>query len=186
VVDTGDSVELALRIAHAIVCCEDGEPDVAAVLLREGLDRGLDAIPNDFIRSTSLIGYAVLTLDLEDVDAAAVLYPEIAQLAGEVSFSGVTSQGPISAYAGKLATLLGRHDEAEHFLLDALATAEVFGWQYHRATTLLALADNRMRARGDLDPEGLAWLTASEQLCETHGIASWAKRANALRARLPA
>lgn len=186
VVDTGDSVELALRIAHAIVCCEDGEPDVAAALLREGLDRGLDAIPNDFVRSTSLIGYAVLALDLEDVDAARILQPEIAGLAGEVSFSGVTSQGPISAYAGKLATLLGHHDGAEHFLLDALATTDAFGWQYHRATTLLALADNRMRACGDLDTEGLAWLTVSEQLCEKHGIASWATRAGALRARLPA
>ena len=186
VVDTGDSVELALRIAHAIVCCEDGEPDVAARLLQEGLDRGLDAIPNDFVRSTSLIGYAVLALDLEDVEAAAALHPEIAGLAGEVSFSGVTSQGPIAAYAGKLAMLLGAHDDAEEFLLGALATTESFGWQYHRATTLLALADNRMRDRGELDPEGVAWLTASEQLCGTHGIASWAARAGALRARLPA
>jgi DNA-binding SARP family transcriptional activator len=185
VVDTGGSVELALRIAHAIVCCEDGEPDVAVALLREGLDRGLNAIPHDFVRSTSVIGYAVLTLDLEDADAAAVLYPEIAGMAGEVSFSGVTSQGPIAAYAGKLATLLGMHDEAERFLLDALATTEAFGWQYHRATTLIALAHNRVRRNGHLNAEALSWLITAEHLCETHGIASWARRARVLRTQLP-
>ena len=69
------------------------------------------------------------------------------------------------------------HDDAERFLLDALATTEAFGWQYHRATTLIALADNRLRASGDLDAEGEAWLATAEQLCETHGIASWGRRA---------
>jgi hypothetical protein len=141
---------------------------------------------DDFVRSTELIGLAVLALELEDVEAAAWLHPQLVPLAGEVSFNSLTSQGPISAYAGKLASLLGDTVRAERFLLDALTTAEAFGWQYHRATTLLALAQNRFRAEGRLDDEGLSWLTTAEDLCDAHGIAGWTKRAAGLRARLPA
>ena len=56
-----------------------------------------------------------------------------------------------------------------------------FGWQYHRATTLLALAQNRYRATGRLDDQGMAWLTAAGELCEAHAITSWATRVDALR-----
>lgn len=101
-------------------------------------------------------------------------------------FNSLTSQGPIVAYVGKLATLLGDTEQAERFLLDALATTEAFGWQYHRATTLLALAQNRFRAEGRLDDEGKAWLATAEALCGTHGIVVWANRAAELRARDPA
>ena len=128
----------------------------------------------------------MLALELEDVEAAAWLYPEVLPLAGEVSFNSLTSQGPIAAYAGKLASLLGDTAQAERLLLDALAVTEAFGWQYHRATTLLALAQNRYRALGGLDDEGEAWLTAAGELCEAHGIVTWANRAAELRAGLPA
>ncbi|MGD9701182.1 MAG: AAA family ATPase [Acidimicrobiia bacterium] len=184
VVETHESVELPFRIAHAIVCCEVGRQEVASSLLHEAMARGLDAIPADLMRSTTLLGYAILAIELDDVSAAERLYPEIASLAGEVSFNGVTSQGPISAYAGKLASLLGRHGDAENFLLDALALTESFGWEYHRATTLIALARNRQRADGALGDEGERWLATAEQLCASHGIDSWAKRAVALRAHV--
>ena len=112
------------------------------------------------------------------------MYPQIVPMAGEVSFNGVTSQGPISAYVGKLSFLLGHYDDAERYLLDALATAEAFGWTYHRATTLIGLARNRHRAEGALDDEGEHWLATAEDLCTTHGINSWTKRTQALRAQL--
>lgn len=103
---------------------------------------GLHSIPHDFIRSTTLLGYAIVALELEDVDAAGALLPEIVALAPEVSFNGVTSQGPIAAYADKLLSLLGRYDEGAPHRIDALAVAEAFGWEYHRASTLIALAHN--------------------------------------------
>ncbi len=110
--------------------------------------------------------------------------PQIAPMAGEVSFNGITSQVPISAYAGKLAFLLGRYDDAERHLLDALATAAAFGWVYHRATTLIGLARNRLRAVDKLDDEGERWLATAEDLCVTHGINSWTRRTKALRTQL--
>ena len=63
--------------------------------------------------------------------------------AAEVAFNGGTSQGPIAAYLGKLASLLGRHDVADAYLRAALETATAFGWEYHRATTLIALAKGK-------------------------------------------
>ena len=114
---------------------------------------------------TTLIAHAVLAIELDDVAAAEWLLPAIAPMAGEVSFNGVTSQGPVSAYVGKLASLLGRHDDAERHLLDALATTEAFGWEYHRATTLIALAQNRMRATGSSTPRARTGSSNAEALC---------------------
>ena len=115
-------------------------------------------IPADNLWMTQVIGYAVLAIELHDTDAAALLLPLIEPFAAEVAFSGLTSQGPVGAYVGKLNSLLGRHEEAEDHLRAALATATAFGWTYHRATTLLALSQARYRGRGQLDPEAQSWL----------------------------
>ena len=176
-----DDAELAFRLAHAMVCCEVGRPAVAVDLLHAGDGRDRRGAADDFIGSTELLGYTVLALELEDVEAAAWLDPQVQPLSGEVSFNSMTSHGPVAAYAGKLASLLGRTTEAEGLLRDALATTEAFGWTYHRATTLLALAQNRVRARGCLDAESVAWLTEAEDQCTTHGFATWARRAAVLR-----
>ena len=99
-----------------------------------------------------------------------------------MSFNGVTSQGPVAAYVGKLLTLVGRYDEAEGRLLQALTMTESFGWEYHRASTLVALAHNRVAATGRLDAAAEEQLAQAEELCAIHGLGSWARRAAALRA----
>ena len=180
-IDSQQSVELTFRVAHAIVCVEVGQREGPERCCRTPLPTASARSPPDFSGTTALLGYAVLALELEDVDAAAMLLPEILPIAGEVSFNGVTSQGPISAYAGKLLSLLDSYSDAEEHLLRALAVAESFGWEYHRATTLIALAQNRLRAKGRLGLEGERWLAAAQELCATYGIHSWAARAAALR-----
>ena len=104
----------------------------------------------------------------------------IEPFAEEVAFNGATSQGPVAAYAGKLATLLGQHEVAEQYLLAALETAAAFGWAYHRATTLFALAQNRHQQLGVLDDESDAWLTEASELCRSGGFQSWLSRIAAL------
>jgi tetratricopeptide (TPR) repeat protein len=179
--DGNQSPEITFRVAHAICCLEVGKPAAPRALLDEAVDLGIDAIPHDLFRSTALLGYSILALDLADAAAAAMLLPAIEPFVDEVSYNGVTSQGPVAAYAGKLLTLVGRHDEAESRLHQALAMAESFGWEYHRASTLIALAQNRHAGSGHLDPAADAWLTEAEELCAAHGLASWARRAVALR-----
>ena len=179
--DGQQSVDIPFRVAHAICRLEEGELLVPRALLREAVDHGVDAIPHDLFRSTTLLGYSILALDLEDATAAALLLPAIEPFADEVSYNGVTSQGPVAAYVGKLLTLFGRYDEAESRLLQSLTMAESFGWEYHRASTLVALTHNRAAATGHLDPAAETWLKQAEELCAIHGLASWARRAAALR-----
>ena len=171
---------LPTRLGYGILCAAAGRPEVARGLLDDAMANGFATIPTDQMLITNLVGYAVLTIELADADVAAGLLPLLEPYAAEVSFSGLTSQGPIAAYVGKLASLLGRHDEAERQLLAALATTERFGWTYHRATTLFALAEARNRHIGRLDAEGRAWLDEASARCHAGGFASWIPRIDAL------
>jgi len=171
---------LAFDVAYGIICAAVDRRDEARGILNEGMADGFAELPRDNIWMTSVIGYAVLAIELDDVDAAAQLLPVIEPYAGEVAFNGITSQGPIAAYVGKLASLLGRHDLAEDYLRSALATAEAFGWTYHRATTLFALAQGRHRRLGELDAEGRLWLSEAAKLCQAYGFRSWKDPIDAL------
>src|SRR5262249_40957962 len=101
--------------------------------------------------------------------------------ASEVAYNGATSQGPVAAYLGKLASLLGDHDRADGYLRTALAVTVAFGWEDHRATTLIALAQSRLRRAGGLDAESRAWLDEAGALCATHGFRSWAAQIERIR-----
>ena len=164
---------LPFKLAYGIICVTVGQADSAREILHEGMESGFAELPIDNFWMTSVIGYIIIAIELDDRAAAAQLLPVIEPYAAEVSFNGVTSQGPVAAYAGKLASLLGRYDEADNHLRAALATATAFGWTYHRATTLLALAQTRHRLLGALDDEGRSWLNESSQLCHTHGFRNW-------------
>lgn len=177
-------VELTFRLAHAIVCCETGRSDAATELLESVMRGEVERTPIDFLRSTEVLGLVVVALELGHVPAADWLLPQVEPFADEVSFNSVTSHGPVAAYVGRLLSLLGRTDEAERRLRDALVINERFGWEYHRATALFALAQNRFDAVGQLDAEARTWLEDAEMLCGRCGIAPWDERAAALRERV--
>src|SRR5205823_586027 len=167
--------------AYAIICEAVGRADTARAILAEGLAARFSHIPRDMFWMTSVIGHAVLAVELEDEDAAALLFPIIEPFAAEVACNGGTSQGPISAYLGKLASLLGRHDVADGYLRAALETAVAFGWEYHRATTLIALSQSRLRRTGALDADARTWLSEADAICKARGLRSWANQIEALR-----
>lgn len=173
------------KLSYAIVCAAVGQIEVAREVLTEGLTTRFSEISVDNIWMTSVLGYAVLAIELADADAAAQLLPLIEPFVADVAFNGVTSHGPVAAYVGKLASLLGKHDDAEEHLLSALDIASAFRWTYHRATTLFALAQNRFRSTSALDAESKAWLREASALCADHGFRSWAKQVDSL-ARLNA
>ena len=170
-----------LRLAYGIICAVVGRDDTAREILAEGVVAGFSNIPPDLLWMTSVIGYAVLAVELHDADAAAELFPIVEPFAAEVAYSGATSQGPIAAYLGKLASLLGRHDLADSYLRDALDTAVAFGWEYHHATTLIAMAQSRLRRSGGLDGDAHAWLDEADAICRERGLRSWAAEIERLR-----
>jgi hypothetical protein len=176
---------LGFKLAHALICTAVGREEVARAILDEGMASGFADMPLDNMWTTCALGYAVLAIELDHAEAAAQLLPLIEPFADDVAFNGVTSQGPIAAYVGKLESLLGRHDDAEEHLCAALEIAEAFGWQYHRATTLFALAQARHLRRGTLDAEGWAWLSEASELCRTLGFRIWIPRIDALAEAQP-
>jgi hypothetical protein len=129
---------LPFKLAYGIICAAVGQPDAAREILHEGMESRFAGLAVDNLWMTSVIAYAIIAIELDDRDAAVQLLPMIEPHAAQISFNGVTSQGPVGSYAGKLASLLGQHEEAEDHLRTALATATAFGWTYHRATTLFA------------------------------------------------
>jgi DNA-binding SARP family transcriptional activator len=176
---------LPFTLAYGIICAAVGQADTARDILHEGLEGGFVKLGADNFWMTSVIAYVIIALELDDRDAAAQLLAVIEPYASVISFNGATSQGPVSAYAGKLASLLGCHDEAEGHLKAALATATAFGWTYHRATTLFALAQARHRRLGGLDEEGRSWLSEASELCAAHGFQSWIAEIDELAAGQP-
>ena len=162
---------LPFKLAFAISCAAVGREDQARTILHEGAAAGVANLPRDFLWMTSVIGYAVLAIDLQEHSVAAELYSIIEPFGDQVTFNGATSQGYIGAYLGKLASLLGRHDLADAHLRRALEVYLSFGWTYHEATTLVALALSQRRRSGRLDAQGGAWLDEAEAIGTDRGLA---------------
>ncbi len=175
-----DPMALAFKLAYGIICTAVGRNETAREILDDGMASGFAELPVDNVWTTCIVGYAILAIELDHAEAAAQLLPLIEPLANDVAFNGITSQGPIAAYVGKLESLIGRHDDAEEHLRAALGVAEAFGWQYHRATTLFALAQARCRRLGRLDAEGHAWLGEASELCRILGFRTWIPRIDEL------
>ena len=115
---------------------------------------------------TSMLGYATLAIELEDLDAAAHLLAIIEPYAGQIA----TNLGPAAAYAGRLASLLGRHDVADQHLLAAFEIVDAFDWDYHRAAILMARAAARHRSFGQIDDTARAWLETAAGICVARGL----------------
>jgi hypothetical protein len=162
---------LTFRLAHAICCAVSDREDEARAVLEEGLAAGFAKIPFEWMWMTTVIGYAVLAIELQHVAAAEELYPLIEPFADQVAFNGFTSQGYVGAYVGKLASLMGWHDTADAYLHKALEVNLEFGWRYHEATTLVALARSQKRRARSLDEEGRGWLDRAEAISAECGMA---------------
>ena len=159
-------VKLTYRLAHAIVSVASGPKQVAIDLLGEAAAEGFRNVPPDLMWMTSMLGYAILAIELEDLDAAAHLLAIIEPYAGQV----VTNLGPAAAYAGRLASLLGRHDVADQYLNTAFEIVDAFDWDYHRAAILMARAAARHRSSGQIDVAARAWLKTAAGICVVRGL----------------
>ena len=156
-------VKLTYHLAHAIA---SGPKQVASDLLSEAAADGFRNVPPDVMWLTSMLGYAILAIEFEDLDAAARLLAIIEPYAGQVA----TSLGPAAAYAGRLASLLGRHDVADQHLNTAFEIVDAFDWDYHRAAILMARAAARHRSFGQIDDTARSWLQTAAGICVARGL----------------
>ena len=158
------------RLGLAVARAAAGRFDEARAVLDRGWSLGFQNVAVDHMWATTTIGYSVLAIELGDRRAATVLRELLEPFAGEVAFNGTSSQGPISAYVGRLASLLGEHDAAERHLEAALSIATEFGWPYHRATAMVALAQARARRAGLVDAVALQLLREAGLVAAGHGL----------------
>ena len=86
---------LPFKLAYGIICVAVGQADAAREILHEGMESGFAELPADNFWMTSVIAYVIIAIELGDRDAAAQLLPLIEPYASEISFNGVTSQGPV-------------------------------------------------------------------------------------------
>ena len=177
----GDPGVTPFRLAFAISCCAAGRTDDARAVLAEGMAGGFSEIPFDYFWVTTVTGYAVLAIELEDVEAAAQLFVLLEPFGDEVTFSGASSQGHLGGYLGKLASVTGHHDVADAHLRRALEVAVAFGWRYHEATTLVALARSQLRRTGSLDPTAQGRLMRAATIAGECGLGLVVEQVDALR-----
>jgi len=170
------------ELAHAITLVATGHVDRPRELLRAAAVSDFADVPHDYLWMTTIIGYAVLAIELQETAAAGPLFDLLEPFADQVAFTGATSQGHIGAYVGKLASLLGRHDVADEHLARSLGVARSFGWRYHEATSLLALALSRVRRSGILDQEAMSWLTTASEIAAECNLTLVARQVDAVRA----
>jgi hypothetical protein len=95
---------LPFKLAYGIISVAVDKTDAAHEILQERVESGFAEIAADNFWMTSVIAYVIIALELDDREAAARLLPVIEPYASVISFNGATSQGPVSAYAGKLAS----------------------------------------------------------------------------------
>ena len=139
---------------------------IASDLLGEAVADGFRNVAPDLMWLTSMLGYAILAIELEDLAAAAHLLAIIEPYAGQVA----TNLGPAAAYAGRLASLLGRHDVADRHLNTAFEIVDAFDWDYHRAAILMARAAARHRSFGQIDDTARDWLERAAGICVARGL----------------
>jgi tetratricopeptide (TPR) repeat protein len=92
--------------------------------------------------ATTIVARAALATDRGFLRAGPAAPPQVA-IIGPYTGEIATNLGPVATYAGRLASLLGRHDLAEQHLSAAFGIADAFDWDYHRATILIARAAAR-------------------------------------------
>jgi DNA-binding SARP family transcriptional activator/tetratricopeptide (TPR) repeat protein len=109
--------------------------DAAAAHFARAVDHGLLAAPRSVPWAGTLTSAADVCSWLGDGPTAAQLHALLAPCAGTM----MPTTGPIGRPVGALARTLGRHDEAEQRLRDAVAQCEAMGAEAHLAVARLEL-----------------------------------------------
>jgi DNA-binding CsgD family transcriptional regulator len=175
----------AWRPGLAVLLAELGMEDEARRELEQVRREGLDAL-----RASLWVGSLAYLADacaiVGDEDLAALVYPELAPLAGcpVVVGHGVACYGAADRHLGLLAATLGDHDRAVEHFERALAVNRGMGAATWVAHTLHAYGRTlRMRDRAGDAARASALLSEAATLAERIGMPVLLARARALGAR---
>jgi tetratricopeptide (TPR) repeat protein len=175
----------ALRAAVIAVCLATGNVDEARRRYRDERAAGFDfTFQYSWFQCMGELSDAAV--ELGDHEGAATLYDRLSPYAERLSFVHAVPPRPMARSLGRLAALLGRHDDAEHHFATALDLCERLRAPFWRARTLLDHAES-IEARGGADANRAREMaTTASALALEYGCAGLSTRGAALLARLPA
>lgn len=146
----------AYGVALAMVLAEQGKTEEALDALADYGGDGIESGGEGVLQFMTTSFYAETIMSLGDIERARKLYPAIAGSAQRTvaMYSGIVIFGSGSLYLGRLATLLGRFDEATNHLDAALVQHRAVGARPYELRTLLAKIDLLSASGQDSDGAG--------------------------------
>jgi tetratricopeptide (TPR) repeat protein len=133
----------AYGVALAMVLAEQGKTGEAVDALGEYANEGIESGGEGVLQFMTTSFYAETIMALGAIERARRLYPALAGAAKRTvaMYSGIVILGSGSLYLGRLATLLGRFDEATEHLVAARHHHQAVGARPYELRTLLAQID---------------------------------------------
>jgi class 3 adenylate cyclase/tetratricopeptide (TPR) repeat protein len=171
-----------LRAAVVAVNCALGRLDEARALFEPDAANGFVDFPHDQVWTTAMALCADNAVDLAYRHAAQVLYDELSPISHLVAFNKGTVEGALSRSLGRVAHLLGHHDEAESLFQAAMSMNERLEAPYWIARTKLDYADLLIVDRAQSDDVVKAKEMVRQALAAAHeyGFGALERRANVL------
>ena len=169
------AISAALALAHV----ERGDVEKARHLLDQPASTGFD-IPLRGAWLTEMVFSAEVIADCQDVESAGVILQRLAPCTGQFSCGGRGAEGPVDHYLGRLASLLGRYDEAEQYFAQSAIMSERMGAKFFAARTDLQWG--RMLAERDAPGNrdtARRRLMHAHTVADAHGYGSVQRRAAA-------
>jgi class 3 adenylate cyclase len=174
----------AWRAGLAYQYAESGRTDDARREFEILAKDAFGVIPADGNWPIAMALLAEVCCALEDTERAAVLYEKIGPLADLCVVVGLTIDcyGPLAAFAGRLATLLGRWDEAVGHFETSLAINKRMGSRRWTGWTQLRYSDMLVRRDSPGDRQkALALLSQALDVSEQLGLTALLQRSLALK-----
>ena len=120
-------------------------------------------LPLEFSWLSNTVTCAYVVSTLRDTTSAALLLERLTPFAHLVPYAGIQGTAPVSYYLGRLATVLGRYDEADAYYAEAAALTERMGTKFFAAETDLDWARMLLERSAPGDAETARTLLAKAQ-----------------------
>ncbi|MGI8633758.1 MAG: ATP-binding protein [Solirubrobacterales bacterium] len=176
----------AFQAAHAMMLCECGRADEARPLLEAARDADFHHAAYDYVWLTTTTVWADTVAWLGDISASGILYERLSPFEAQGVTSGSTFNGTVGMYLARLATVLGRHDDAAGLFERADAALRALRAPFWQARNQVEWA-RLLRTRGtDTDLRRARELLAeATTTAATYGCGAVERRANELTRALP-
>lgn len=143
----------AYRGALAEALLEAGQPEEARRLLEAAAATDFSCLPLDPAWSIGMALYADVAIELRHAPGAAKLVKHLAPYHDQIPFNSLIRHEPVAFSLGALATVLGRYDEAEEYLSNALEICRRGEMKFSEVRTQLAIARMLLQRRQEDDLE---------------------------------